>query len=94
MKVEVFAAVTSSTNSAVYNSKGKSLLVCSGGFGSGTITVKVLQETVGPTYVTTALTINAAGCLAIDLPKGTPYRFELSGATAATLTANLFEPDN
>lgn len=92
MKAQVFSAdpAVANGNSGVFVSNGrKALLVASGTFGGGTITVKV-QQNATPTYLSTGQTLTASGILVIDLPRGAPYRFELSGSTTPSIEACVY----
>lgn len=73
-------------SSAVYFPGGSGVLLASGTFGSGTLTVQ-WQDDAG-TWFSSSATLAAAGHVAFVLPQG-PVRLDLSGSTSPSITARV-----
>lgn len=71
---------------------GMGSLVASGGFGGGTLTIKVADSS--GTYISlgTDAVLTAAGVVNFLLPPGFTIRGTLAGASGATLTLALVGP--
>lgn len=97
--ITLFANQAANANSAGVPTQHRSTnttctLAAWGGFGSGTLALKFSPDG-GTTWLDfpTPITLTAAGTKQVFVPTGVYVRGELTGATAATLNAALFDAD-
>ena len=98
MALTLFSNATVSANSAGFVTQGRpeyttATIAVWGGFGAGTLAVKMSADNVNWLDFPTPISVTAAGTRQVFIPQGVFIRGELTGAAGASLFCTVYGAD-